>query len=41
MISEKVFLYIGDHGIGEPHYHNLATYKEYLKSQSDKLNKLK
>ena len=28
-------------GIGEPHYHNLATYKEYLKSQSDKLNKLK
>lgn len=28
-------------GIGDPHYHNLATYKEYLKSQSDKLNKLK
>lgn len=28
-------------GIGEPHYHNIATYKEYLKSQSDKLNKLK
>ena len=28
-------------GIGQPHYHNLATYKEYLKSQSEKLNKLK
>ena len=28
-------------GIGEPNYHNLATYKTYLKSQSDKLNKLK
>ena len=28
-------------GHDEPHYHNLATYKEYLKSQSDKLNKLK
>ena len=28
-------------GIGEPHYHNLASYKEYLKSQSEKLNKLK
>lgn len=28
-------------GIGEPHYHNLATYKEYLKSQSVKFNKLK
>lgn len=28
-------------GIGEPNYHNLATYKAYLKSQSDKLNKLK
>lgn len=27
-------------GIGEPHYHNLATYKEYLKSQSEKLKKL-
>lgn len=28
-------------GIGEPNYHNLNTYKEYLKSQSNKLNKLK
>lgn len=28
-------------GIGKPNYHNLNTYKEYLKSQSDKLNKLK
>jgi len=28
-------------GIGEPRYHNLASYKEYLKSQSEKLNKLK
>lgn len=28
-------------GIGQPHYHNLATYKEYLKSQSEKLNKLR
>jgi len=28
-------------GIGEPRYHNLATYKEYLKSQSEKLSKLK
>lgn len=27
-------------GIGEPRYHNLATYKEYLKSQSEKLKKL-
>jgi len=28
-------------GIGTPHYHNLATYKEYLKSQNTLLAKLK
>lgn len=28
-------------GIGVPHYHNLATYKEYLKSQNILLDKLK
>ena len=28
-------------GIGEPHYNNLKTYKEYLKSQAEKLNKIK
>lgn len=27
-------------GIGTPHYKNLKTYKEYLKSQADKLSKL-
>jgi len=27
-------------GIGTPHYHNLESYKAYLKSQSDKFNKL-
>lgn len=27
-------------GIGTPHYNNLKTYKEYLKSQADKLSKL-
>ena len=27
-------------GIGTPHYHNLKTYKEYLKSQAEKLSKL-
>lgn len=27
-------------GIGTPHYNNLETYKEYLKSQADKLSKL-
>lgn len=27
-------------GIGTPHYNNLNTYKEYLKSQADKLSKL-
>lgn len=27
-------------GIGTPHYHNLKTYKEYLKSQAQKLSKL-
>lgn len=28
-------------GIGKPHYHNLETYKNYLKSQANKLEKLK
>lgn len=28
-------------GIGTPHYHNLETYKNYLKSQANKLEKLK
>lgn len=28
-------------GIGTPHYNNLKTYKEYLKMQADKLDKLK
>lgn len=27
-------------GIGTPHYHNLETYKKYLQSQSEKLQKL-
>ena len=27
-------------GIGVPHYHNLKTYKEYLKNQAEKLIKL-
>ncbi len=27
-------------GIGTPHYSNLATYKQYLKAQADKLEKL-
>ena len=30
-----------DAGIGVPHYNNLKTYKEYLKSQNEKLSKLK
>lgn len=27
-------------GIGTPRYSNLATYKQYLKAQADKLEKL-
>ncbi len=27
-------------GIGSPHYNNLKTYRDYLKSQAEKLNKL-
>lgn len=27
-------------GIGTPHYHNLSSYKEYLKGQREKINKI-
>lgn len=27
-------------GIGAPHYNNLASYKEYLRGQREKINKI-